>query len=140
MIQPKNPPLISGTQFVAIIVVTIAIFLIVDFGRRATAGYYISQAEKSLKADIQVELTRQAQLKERREQVKSDEYVEEWAREEAHMIRPGDQPLLLITPESSPEGENMPPLALATMSPPARNWHSWWRLFLDTEPGTLRAR
>lgn len=136
MIQPKNPPLISGTQFVAIVVVTIAIFLVVDFGRRATAGYYVSQAEKSLKAQIAAELTRQAELKAQKQYVKSDEYVEKWAREQAHMIRPGDRALILVTPEAPLRSVTSPELAIS--SSPTQNWHGWWRLFFDTEPGTLR--
>jgi cell division protein FtsB len=137
MKSSKNPPLISGTQFVAIVVLTMAVFLIVDFGRRATAGYYVSQAEKQLQTEIAAELELQGQLKARRDYVMSDEYVEKWAREHAHMVRPGDQPLILVTPRapqsipvSRPEGNPAPVT-------PAPAWHQWWHLFLDTKPGTL---
>ena len=138
MIRPKEPPLISGTQFVAIVVLTIAIFLIIDFGRRTTTGYYIAQAEEHLKAEIEVELTLQAQLKERRDYVLSPEYVEKWAREQAHMVRHGDQPLILITPPApqaqadAPQQPDTP--AVAAQVP---NWYHWWQLFFDTEPGTM---
>ncbi len=141
MIQSKNSvsSFISGAQFIGIVVITVAIFLVVDFGRRATTGYYITQAEEQLEADIAVELTRHAQLEERRDYVLSQEYVEKWAREKAHMIRPGDQPFILVTSEAP-----LPPAA-ATDSPtiagapaPEPVWHSWWRLFFDTPPGMWR--
>lgn len=134
MAQHKNTPLISGTQFIAIVVLTIAIFMVVDFGRRTTAGYYVSQAEKRLKEEIEVELTRQAALRARRDYVASDVYVEEWAREEAHMIRPGDRPLLLVTPQvpATPEVTEAPGPVLVTQ--PVPNWYYWWRLFFDADP------
>ena len=136
MIRSKNVPLIDGTQFIGIIVLTIAVLLVVDFGRRATTGYYIAQAEEQLKAEIAIELTRQAQLRERLEYVQSDEYVEEWAREQAHMIRPGDQPLILVTVATpiAPTNTAEQPAHTGTPlhTPP---WHQWWRLFFNTEPG-----
>jgi cell division protein FtsB len=128
--QPKSLPLISGTQFVAIVVLTIAIFLIVDFGRRTTAGYYVSQAEQRLLEEIQAELDRRQELTARRDYVASDTYVEEWAREQAHMIRPGDQPFILVTPQSPQARVDLvqlvePPPSLE----PLPNWYHWWLLF-----------
>ena len=136
MIRSKNAPLIDGTQFIGIVVMTITVLLIVDFGRRATTGYYIAQAEEQLKAEIAIELGRQAQLKERLDYVESDEYVEKWAREKAHMIRPGDQPLILVTGKAplvlASAAEHSTPTGTPQPEPP---WHQWWRLFFDTEPG-----
>jgi hypothetical protein len=133
----KNPPLISGTQFVAIVVLTMAVFLIVDFGRRATAGYSVSQAEKQLKAEIEAELELQRQLKARRDYVMSDEYVEKWAREHAHMVHPGDQPLILVTP-GAPQPRPIDRSAGSQAPPtPVPAWHQWWYLFFDTRPGAL---
>jgi cell division protein FtsB len=128
--KPKKPSLISGTQFVAIVVLTIAIFLIVDFGRRTTAGYYVSQSEQRLLNEIEAELTRRAELTARRDYVLTDEYVEEWAREQAHMIRPGDRPLFLVTPESP--GALVELIQSTESYPPAEplpNWYQWWLLF-----------
>ena len=141
MIRSKDPPLISGTQFAAIVVLTITLFLIIDLGRRTTAGYYVSQAEKNLQAEIRAELARKQRLIERLEYVKTDAFVEQWAREQARMVRPGDRPLILVTP-AAPHEEPFaaqPPNA-AGATGPAPNWHHWWRLFFNSEPGTLRSR
>ena len=146
MIRPKKTPLISGTQFAAIVVLTIVLFLVIDFGRRTTAGYYVSQTEKRLDAEIEALLQEQEMLKQRRDYVQTDEYVEQWAREQAHMVRPGDHRLIVVTPpasSASPEGPQpaAPPppdsVAAAQRTP---NWHHWWRLFWDTEPGALWRR
>jgi len=141
VIRSKDPPLISGTQFAAIVVLTIALFLIIDLGRRTTAGYYVSQAETQLKEDIQVELALKQKLIERLEYVKTDAFVEQWAREQAHMVRPGDRPLLLITPAApSAEPGVAPSSNVVGSTQPVPNWHHWWRLFVNSEPGTLRPR
>ena len=141
MIRSKDPPLISGAQFAAIVVLTITLFLIIDLGRRTTVGYYVSQAEKDLQADIRAELALKQKLMERLEYVKTDAFVEQWAREQARMVRPGDRPLILVAP-AVPPGETsgvQPPNAAGTTGPEP-NWHHWWRLFFNSEPGTLRAR
>jgi hypothetical protein len=139
MIRPKIPPLISGTQFAAIVVLTIALSLIIDFGRRTTAGYYVSQAEKRLEAEIATELALKKRLEERLETVKKDAFVERWAREVARMVRVGDRPLILVqSAESSTPQVLVQPENVADAVTPVPNWHAWWRLFLDTEPGMLR--
>ena len=138
MIRSKDPPLISGTQFATIVVLTIALFVMVDFGRRTTAGHYVSQAEKRLTEEIQAELELHQHLMTHLEYVKTDEYVERWARQQAHMARPGDQPIIVITPDAPPAPiphriqDETPQLVTSA------NWHHWWRLFFDTEPGVLQ--
>ncbi len=136
MIRPKSSSSLSPvTQFVAIVVLTVAILMIVDFGRRATAGYYVAQAEKRLQAEIRIELTRNAELKARRDYVMSDEFVEKWAREHAHMIRPGDRPVILITPPSpAATPSKSRPDGMVPAPTPVPNWYLWWRLFFDAPP------
>jgi hypothetical protein len=119
--------------------------LVIDFGRRTTAGLYVSQTEERLEAEIDTLLERQQVLKQRRDYVQTDAYVERWAREQAHMVRPGDRRLIVVTPEPSeaqPESQPAapPPLESITVHEPAPNWHNWWRLFWDTEPGSLWKR
>jgi hypothetical protein len=150
MIRPKNVPLISGTQFAAIVVLTIALSLIVDFGRRTTVGLYVSQAEERLEQEIEALEEQEAALLARIEEVETDAYVERWARR-AHMVLPGDRLVILVPVEPDVQrgaGVQAPGSALPSASPPQAaiamvqvpNWHQWWRLFLDSEPGTLRRR
>lgn len=137
--RPKVQSVMSGAQFVGIIVLTVILLLIVDYGRRASTGYYVAQAEEQLKAEIAVELTKNAQLKERLEYVQSEQYVEEWARENGRMAHPGDQPFILVTVEApfvAAAGAPLP--AQADSASPQPTWHQWWYLFFDTPPGTFR--
>jgi cell division protein FtsB len=148
VIRPKNMPLVSGTQFAAIVVLTIALSLIVDFGRRTTVGLYVSQAQERLEQEIDALLEQQEALKAHLEEVKTDAYVERWAREQAHMVLPGDRLVILVTPAAPAAQQDADAQASASAQPftspsemaQAPNWHQWWRLFLDSEPGTLRRR
>jgi hypothetical protein len=93
-----------------------------------------------LRADIEAELALQQRLKERLDYVKSDAFVERWAREEGHMVQPGDRLLIPVTPAAPPgQLDVVQPPDLAIVAAPVPNWHHWWRLFLDTEPGKLRS-
>ncbi len=136
---PQTRPIISGAQFVGIVMLTVILLLIVDYGRRASTGFYVAQAEEQLKAEISIELTKNAQLKKRLEYVQSEEYVEKWAREQGHMARPGDQPFILVTVEAPSvvtAGASLP--VPVDSAPPQPLWHQWWYLFFDAPPAAFR--
>ena len=69
--------------------------------------------------------------------VKSDAYVEYWARDEGKMIRDGE---VLIMPKSSGATEaqrkrsTVPLVEFQTTAPEPANWELWWALFFDGEP------
>lgn len=57
---------------------------------------------------------------------RSDQAVEEWARNEAHMARPGDKIIIPLTPE----GQTPVPMVEATPTPVVvENWEIWYALF-----------
>ena len=61
----------------------------------------------------------------------SDEAVEEWAYEQRKWIREGDQRIVPIPIEGTPESE----LVLKTPTPEPQNlFRIWWELFFDTKP------
>jgi hypothetical protein len=58
----------------------------------------------------------------------SDAAVEIWARNEAHMARPGDKVFIPVTP-NSPKEE---PIVEVTSTPRiVENWQIWWALFFE---------
>lgn len=80
-----------------------------------------------LTAAVEEQVTLQAEL----EYVKSDEYVERWAREHAGMTQPGETLVIPIMPTATPT-----PLPTATLVPsptatptptPAPFWQRWWQ-------------
>ncbi|RME40789.1 MAG: septum formation initiator family protein, partial [Caldilineae bacterium] len=90
-------------QFTAIVVLSISLFLIVDFGRRAATGYRIHREEKRLAAELEQLQQEHAALEERRAYVQSDAYVEEVARNELKWSRPGETVIVVLaTPQAAP--------------------------------------
>jgi cell division protein FtsB len=58
----------------------------------------------------------------------SDQAVEDWARSEAHLARPGDKVIVLLTPAN----QTAVPQAQATPTQrPVANWEIWWALFFS---------
>jgi hypothetical protein len=87
-------------QFVAIIALSISIFLIVDFGRRAAANYRVQREAERLSQEVDLARQQQANLLARRSYVASDLYVEEVARGEMKWASPGETVLVVMpTPE-----------------------------------------
>mgnify|MGYP006301355319 CR=1 FL=1 len=80
-----------------------------------------------LTAAVEEQVTLRAEL----EYVKSDEYVERWAREHAGMTQPGETLVIPVMPTATPT-----PIPTATPVPsptaiptptPASFWQRWWQ-------------
>ncbi len=89
-------------QFIAIIVLSLTLFLIVDFGRRAATGYQIQQEENRLVLQYQTLQQKHAALLAKLDQVQSDAYIEHLARNELKWSRPGETVMVVLSPYYSP--------------------------------------
>ncbi len=137
--KKKRPGLRAPVaQFIAIIVLSISIFLIVDFGRRAAANYRVQREANRLSQEVEVARQHQAELLARRTYVASDLYVEKIARNELKWARPGEM-VVVIRP--TPEAVSAPahPLAevIATAPLPETPAKAWWVLFFGDRPSGL---
>ena len=90
-------------QFIAIIVLSISVFLVIDFGRRAANGYRIRREEARLQAELQSALEVQQILVARREHVKTDSYVESVARTELNWSRPSETVVVIMPTLEAPK-------------------------------------
>ena len=126
-------------QFIAILALTISIFLIVDLGRRAAANYRIQREADRLSQEVEAALRYQDNLLAQRTYAASDLYVEEVARNELKWGRPGETVVVVMpTPEpgrpingtaSVQEGHSV-----ATTPQQA-----WWNLFFgDRAPPDIQ--
>ncbi|MEW5959115.1 MAG: septum formation initiator family protein [Chloroflexota bacterium] len=89
-------------QFVAIVALSISIFLIVDLARRAAANYRVQREAYRLEQEVKAVRDYQARLLARRTYVASDLYVEEVARNELKWARPGETVIVVMpTPEAA---------------------------------------
>jgi cell division protein FtsB len=114
---------------IAICVGLLAILVIGFNSRMAELRRLSAQAEQ---VSVQVEVLKQTQmvLEAQIAYATSDIAVEEWAYEDAHMIREGDYPIVLIpSVESTPEAS----LEIESTQSEVRNWQVWLALFFDPD-------
>ncbi|MFQ5576360.1 MAG: septum formation initiator family protein [Anaerolineae bacterium] len=126
-------------QFIAVIVLSISLFLIIDFGRRAATGYRVHKEEKRLQVQLDaIQKTNRALLA-RQDYVGTDRYVEEVARNELKWSKPGETVIIVLaTPQvASPPGvPSTLPRSTQQFNTP---WHNWLALFFpELENGAQR--
>lgn len=119
------------------VILTIALVLSIQFSTRIAVEGDLRVIQVAVEQEIQLLQREQAQLKAQLDYVDSGAYVEEWARSEARMIRPGEQ-LYIPKPEArivaAIEGQRLEATLIGdveTTLPEPANWHIWWQLFFD---------
>jgi cell division protein FtsB len=131
--KTKRHPTVPLTQIITIVVATMAISMIVDFGRKAAANYRIQREEARLEQEIAAERAKHEALLARREYVQTDEYVEQVAREELKWVKSGE---IVVVPIPLTREPLPTPEAPAPAKPVQREtyWQEWWALFFDRPP------
>jgi len=128
--KKRQGPKLPVAQFIAIIALSISIFLIVDLARRAAANYRVQREAYRLTQEVEAIREHQAKLLARRSFVASDLYVEEVARSELKWAKPGEMVIVVMpTPEaitSQPTPANLAAASQYTAETPAE---AWWLLF-----------
>ena len=108
------------------VVFVIAFFLLMDlFGRLTELSRLGSQRDDMVTEVFSLTGTLQA-LDTQVAYATSDVAVEDWARQEGHMVKSGDVLIVPIQPES------VTPMTYLTPVPTAQsvsNWDIWWALF-----------
>ncbi len=134
MSKAKRQRTVPFTQIITIVVATMAISMIVDFGRKATANYRIQREEIGLEQEITAERAKHEALLAHREYVQTDEYVEQVAREEFKWVRPGEIVIvpIPITRKPLPTPETLPAPGRLLQRESYRQ--EWWALFFDRPP------
>lgn len=130
MTKKRSAPKAALAQFIAIIALTISIFLIVDFGRRAAANYRVQREAERLSQEVELARQRQADLLARRSYVASDLYVEEVARQELKWASPGETVLAIMpTPEAAPPAAGADSVEVSPALIVQTPVQAWWHLF-----------
>lgn len=133
MTKKRQQGLISWGRIVAVVVVTIALLLAADFGRRAIDAYRLSRVVAALEEEVAAMRAENEALKERLEYVSTDAYIEEAAREKLRWAEPGDTAVIVLSSEDK-EAPEMTPVPSRearqgeeVMEKP--NWQRWLDLF-----------
>lgn len=129
--QSSRTPL---AQFVAIIALTISIFLIVDFGRRAATNYRIQREAEHISQQVEAARRYQARLLARRTYAASDLYVEEVARNELKWAKPGETVVVVMPTVEEARSFNLPSETKTEVRVVETPQQAWWRLFFGNRP------
>jgi len=125
---------VSVIQFIALIAATIALSLIVDFGRKVALYRHLQREEARLEQEIELERARQDYLKKFKERIETEEFVDEWARREWKMLKPGERGIVPLLPKASVVPQTHPQEESASSE--GSHWQEWWKLFFDRLPGS----
>jgi adenylate kinase family enzyme len=126
----KKHSSVSVTQFVALIVATIALSLLVDFGRKVALYRHLQAEEARLDQAIELEENRQDYLEWLKGYVQTEEYVGGWVRKERKWVKSGETGVVLMLPEATVTPQEPPP----EESPPTNErsrWRGWWERLFD---------
>ena len=135
--KKRQGPQTPLAQFVAIIALTISIFLIVDLGRRAATNYRIQREAERLSQEVAAAHQYQTKLLERRTYAASDLYVEEVARNELKWAKPGETVVVVMPTYETARSPGQPATntvqEVRLVKTPEQ---AWWELFFgDPPPG-----
>jgi hypothetical protein len=116
----------KSPYFWLIAVALLALPLLADFNVRLAYSRQLTAEEAQLQQQISEEQARQAALKELEQYVKSDAYVEHWARM-ARLTRSGEVPVVPVPMELDRKSQIAPPTMRKT-----NDIHSeWWLVLFD---------
>lgn len=101
-------------------------FLMVDLNTRLNDLYRLTRERDSMRTEIANLTATAVGLETQIAFATSDGAVEQWAREEGMLVRPGDQ---LIVPIAPADATPVPVVAPQATQPAMKNWQVWWALF-----------
>lgn len=132
----RRPGTINSLQVMFAAILAIGLILAINFSARISESQPLQQAYLRIQDEIARLQAENAALIARRDYVRSDAYVESWARSDGKMIRQGDilivpVPGMTSAPVSSPPVVTVPPVE---QSEEMQNWTLWWSLFFDSPP------
>jgi cell division protein FtsB len=127
---------VTWSQFVAIILVTVALAITLDFGRRAAVNAELKREVQQLERDVATLEAEGRALEAQYDRVQTDAYVEEWARTEGGMVLKGETPLVPVPAEPALPSENGVSEVLADepafagrAAGASGHWEEWWAFF-----------
>ncbi len=89
---------VSVTQFVALIVATIALSLLVDLGRNVVVYRNLQLDEARIDQAVEYEKHRREYLEWLQAYVQTPQFVDEWVRREWKAVKPGETLVVLMSP------------------------------------------
>ncbi len=111
-------------------VVVLLGLLMMNMNSRLNEYFRLSSERDKLGTEVGYLNATKIALETRAAYATSDQAVEDWARDDARMARPGDKLVVPLTPVNqtlAPEAQQ-PPTPTPTV---VENWQFWWALFFE---------
>jgi cell division protein FtsB len=133
---------VTWSQFLVIILITVALAVVLEYGHRATVSAELKRESQQLEREVATLEAEGRALHIQQDQVQTDEYVEEWARTEGVMVLQGETPVVPLPGRQAAPAEEPTPPPESVQAPSDRSeetsshWQEWWALFFgpDEEP------
>ena len=137
---PKRKDQVSSLQVMFAAILAIGLLLAINFSSRITAGQPLQEAYERAVLELDQLREEQTNLLAERDFVRSDAFVESWARDDGMMVRANE---VLVVPVPSHntlvdnEPDIVPPSQIETTPSRPERWQVWWALFFDASPPAL---
>jgi cell division protein FtsB len=138
---PRRRGDVSGVQIVFAAILAIGLILALNFNSRISATQPMQQEYQRALAEIEQLQAEQAELLRLRDYVRSDAYVQQWARSDGKMARPGEVLIVPVPMDNSGAPTPTPSVSLddlRTTPIEPEPWMVWWALFMDSPPPISR--
>jgi cell division protein FtsB len=113
-------------KIIGLSAVLLLVLLMMNLNSRLTEYFHLSSERDKLGTQVAAMRATKVALDTQAAYATSDQAVEDWAREEAHMARPGDKVMIPVTPAN----QTIQPIIEVTPTPTTiENWEVWWALF-----------
>ena len=124
---------LSSVQVMFAVILTVGLMLALNFSSRIQADRDLQRIHEQVVQEIDFLENQQSDLIQELNYVKSDSYVETWARDEGKMVKEGE---VLVLPQSIEGSQELPAQTIVmaefeTKPPEPENWELWWALFFD---------
>src|SRR5919204_1316376 len=117
-----GPPPMS-LRLIAVLTVPLLLYALFATGQKALDNYRLNQQADALRTEVRELRNENIALQQQILQARTDASIESIARQQLGLVRPGDNPLVLI-----PAGPAVGSEAQTTAQPPAPPppWRQWW--------------
>ena len=113
-------------RFVGFGLIIVLVLLMMNLNSRLSEYFHLTSERDKLATQVGYLSLTHVALDTQVAYATSDQAVEDWARNEAHMSKAGDKVIVQITPANQPVIQQ----AAATPTPrTVENWEVWWALF-----------
>lgn len=127
---------LTGIQIMFAAIIAIGLILAINFSARITSSRPLNEFYQSVEGEILFLRQEQATLIAEKAYAESPAFVQQWARGDGKMIRPGEILVIPLSAGIPPTPTPIPPVFNDVQTSPQgpENWQLWWSLMFDAPP------